>query len=107
MVRAVHAWAKAWSARDVKAYLGFYGPDFQPPKGLSRKDWADERRARIDGKGRIDVKVEAPQVSLDGDSATVKFRQSYVSDRLKADSHKVLVLTRHGGKWLIRQERAN
>jgi hypothetical protein len=36
----------------------------------------------------------------------VKFRQIYTSDRLKADSRKVLVLTKQGGKWQIKQERA-
>lgn len=101
---AVHGWAKAWSAQDVKSYLNFYGNDFQTPNGLSRKAWEDDRRARIAGKGRISVKVESPQVAVSGNSATVKFRQVYVSDRLTANTRKTLTLTKHGGKWLIKQE---
>ncbi|CAN5391568.1 hypothetical protein BH11PSE11_BH11PSE11_12460 [soil metagenome] len=106
VLKVVHAWAKAWSSQDVKSYLGYYGNDFQTPKGESRKDWAEERRSRIDGKGRINVKVDAPQVSVNGETATVKFRQIYESDRLKANSRKTLVLVKQGGKWQIKQERS-
>jgi ketosteroid isomerase-like protein len=102
---AVHGWARAWSDQDIKAYLSFYGNDFEAPGGQSRKEWAEERRARIVGKGHISVKVESPSVTVNGDTATVRFRQVYVSDRLKADSRKTLVLVRQGGKWQIKQER--
>jgi len=106
IVAAVNGWAKAWSEQDVKTYLNYYANDFDTPKGESRKDWATERQQRIEGKSHIEVKVESPQVSINGNSATVKFRQIYTSDRLKADSRKVLVLTKQGGKWQIKQERA-
>ncbi|HZW13068.1 MAG TPA: tetratricopeptide repeat protein [Noviherbaspirillum sp.] len=100
----VNDWARAWSAQDVKSYLGYYGSEFQAPGGQSRKAWEEERRARIAGKGRISVKVEAPQVSVNGNTATVKFRQVYVSDRLTANTRKTLVLAKQGGKWRIKQE---
>lgn len=100
----VNDWAKAWSSRDVKGYLGYYSGDFQVPNGQARKAWEEERRARIAGKGRINVKVEAPQVSVNGNTATVKFRQVYVSDRLTANTRKTLVLGKQGGKWRIKQE---
>lgn len=106
ILTAVHGWAKAWSEQDVKSYLAAYGSDFETPKGESRKDWADERRQRIEGKSRIDVKVESPVVTINGNTATVKFRQIYTSDRLKADSRKLLTLSKEGGKWLIKQEHA-
>ncbi|HEY8606677.1 MAG TPA: tetratricopeptide repeat protein [Noviherbaspirillum sp.] len=100
----VEDWARAWSAQDVKAYLGFYGSDFQAPGGQTRKAWEDDRRARIVGKGSIRVSIEAPQVSVNGNTATVKFRQVYVSDRLTANTRKTLVMTKQGGKWKIKQE---
>lgn len=105
VLKVVHGWAKAWSARDVKAYLNFYANDFQTPDGVPRKTWAVERESRIAGKGRISVTIEAPQVSVDGNTATVRFRQNYVSDRLNAASRKTLVLVKQGGRWLIKQER--
>lgn len=104
VIAAVHGWAKAWSSQDVKSYLAFYSNEFQTPGGQARKAWEEERRARITGKGHISVKVESPQVSVSGSTATVKFRQVYVSDRLTANTRKTLVLGKHGGKWLIKQE---
>jgi tetratricopeptide (TPR) repeat protein len=105
VLSTVHRWASAWSEQDVKSYLNFYSNDFETPKGESRKAWAEERHQRIEGKGRIDVKIESPQVRVYGNTATVKFRQIYLSDRLKADSRKVLTLIKEGGKWQIKQER--
>ncbi len=106
VLKVVQAWANAWSTQDVKGYLNFYAADFQTPNGLSRAAWAEDRRARIAGKDRINVTIESPQVTVSGNTATVKFRQKYVSDRLKADSRKTLVLTRQGSRWQIKQERA-
>jgi tetratricopeptide (TPR) repeat protein len=101
---AVHAWAKAWSDQDVKGYLRAYSSDFKAPNGQSRAVWAEERRARIADKGRISVRVESPQVTVKGTTATVKFRQIYESDRLKANSRKTLILTKQGNSWQIQQE---
>lgn len=106
ILSAVRGWAKAWSAQDVKAYLNFYAGDFAPPKGETRSAWAEERRQRIEGKNQIEVKIESPQISVNGNTATVRFRQIYASNRLQADSRKMLVLTRQGGRWQIKQERA-
>jgi ketosteroid isomerase-like protein len=100
----VHGWAKAWAAQNVDGYLGYYSNEFEPPKGLSRKAWADERRARIEGKGSIHVEVANPEVVVTGNTAKVTFRQTYVSDRLTAKSRKTLVLVKNGGKWQIKQE---
>lgn len=100
----VNGWAKAWASQDVGGYLAYYSNEFNPPKGLSRKAWADERRARIEGKGSIRVEVNAPQVQITGDTAKVTFRQVYVSDRLSANSRKTLIMVKHGGKWQIKQE---
>ena len=100
----VNGWARAWASQDVGSYLAYYSNEFTPPKGLSRKAWADERRARIEGKGRIRVEVNAPQVQVTGDTAKVTFRQVYESDRLSANSRKTLVMVKHGGKWQIKQE---
>lgn len=102
--KRVNAWAKAWTAQDVDGYLGYYSNEFDPPKGLSRKAWADERRARIAGKGRIRVQVSGVQVTIDGNTAKVTFRQVYESDRLSANSRKTLLMVKQGGKWQIKQE---
>ncbi len=106
VLKILDAWATAWSEKNTNAYLAFYSKDFQVPKGITRKAWSDSRRARIEGKGRIQVKINAPKVAIDGSTATVKFRQIYNSDQLRADGPKTLVLNKQGGKWQIMQERA-
>lgn len=100
----VAAWARAWSAQDVDAYLAFYAEDFRPGDGRSHEAWARERRARIEGKGRIAVTAESPQVTVNGETATVRLRQVYRSDRLTDVARKVLYLARRDGKWKIMQE---
>lgn len=106
VIEALNNWAKAWSDQDTKNYLASYASSFKTPNGVSRAKWESERKARIEGKERISVKIDAPQVSLNGDSATVRFRQTYESDRLNNVSAKTLVFTKQNGKWLIQQERS-
>jgi len=107
VLAAVNAWAGAWSARDVKAYLDFYSADFVVPRGMSRDKWTAERTDRITGKQRISVKIEAPKVRLDGDRATVQFRQEFSSDKLKSTDQKTLTLVKRDGTWRIREERVS
>ena len=107
ITRAVQFWASAWSRKDVKAYLASYSNDFQTPNGMSRKAWETERTQRIDKPGKLQVNVEDLKVSLNGDKATVKFRQHYTSATLKSSASKTLVLVRSGNRWLIQQERVS
>ena len=106
VLNSVAGWARAWSTKDMASYLSYYTADFQPNGGQSHKGWADDRRARIEGKGSISVHIDAPKVTVDGSTATVKFRQQYVSDRLHSNGPKTLVLVKHGAKWQIKQEHA-
>ena len=107
VVRAVKAWADAWSRKDMKAYLGAYASDFDTPKGMSRKAWEQEREQRIAGKGgKIAVTVDNPVVTINGDKATAKFRQHYKATGLSSTTSKTLMLVRSGSKWLIKEENA-
>lgn len=101
---AVRAWAAAWSSKDIGGYLKAYGSDFDPPGKLSRKDWEEERRSRIVGKSRISVKLSDMRVQMDGNKATVKFRQSYSADSLNVSSRKTLELRKAGERWVIVRE---
>lgn len=106
VIKAVRGWAEAWSKKDVDAYLTFYARDFKTPNGEPRGEWEKTRRQRITAPKRIEVGLDGLKVgAIDGDSATISFRQHYRSDSLKADSNKTLVMVRVDGKWLIRQER--
>jgi ketosteroid isomerase-like protein len=106
VLAAVSGWASAWSNKDMKRYLDAYSADFKVPGGVARKAWEEDRRARIEGKAKIQVTVQSPQVTVAGDTATVNFRQVYDSDKLDVASRKTLVMVRKDGRWLIREERS-
>ena len=101
---AVHAWAAAWSHRDMGGYIGAYVPDYTTG-GKSHKAWEDDRKARIVPRKRIAVEVSDLRVSVTGDKAQAHFKQTYESDTLTTSGHKTLDLVRSpSGKWLIKQE---
>lgn len=101
---AVKAWAKAWSSKNMQGYLGAYAPNFTPPGGQSRKDWEADRKARIVPRTRIGVDISDISVTVNGDRASVKFRQAYSSDNLNVTSRKTLDLVKSGNRWLILRE---
>lgn len=106
VLETVNAWAKAWSAKDADAYLGFYAPGFQTPGGEPRAQWEKTRRQRIAAPKSIAVAIGSPRVTLHGDDrASVTFRQSYRSDIVSATSTKTLVMVKANGRWMIEQER--
>lgn len=103
----VNAWAQAWSKKDVDGYLSFYAKDFKTPGGEPRADWEKARRERITAPKSISVSVASPKVTMAGpNQATVTFRQSYRSDKLKSNSTKTLVMVKSEGRWLIQQEKS-
>ena len=105
--KTIANWANAWSRKDVKGYLAQYSADFKTPKGQSRKAWENERSDRIAGKpGAISVSYDEPEISINGDRATAKFRQHYKSSSLSGSTNKTLVLVRTGNRWLIQEENA-
>ena len=101
---AVQAWASAWAAKDMKAYLGAYDKSFDPPGRQSRAAWEKEREARIVGKSKISVKLSDIAVSVKGDKATARFRQAYSADALNVTSRKTLDLVHNNGRWTIVRE---
>jgi tetratricopeptide (TPR) repeat protein len=101
---AVHAWAQAWAAKDVKSYLASYGKEFDPPGSQNRSAWEDERRQRITSKSKISVKLENLKVTVSGNTATAKFRQDYKANGLAVSSRKTLDLIRNGDRWQIVKE---
>ncbi len=101
---AVRAWAKAWAAKDMTAYLGAYGKEFAPPGKQSRSSWENERRQRIVSKNNISLRLENLSVSVNGNKAVAKFRQDYKADALSVTSRKTLDLVKSGERWLIVRE---
>ena len=107
VLKAVNAWAAAWSKKDAESYLAFYAKDFKTPGGEPRAAWEKARRSRISAPKSISVAVDSPKVTMNGaDRATVSFRQNYKSDVLKANSRKTLVLVKNDGRWQIVEEKS-
>lgn len=105
VTKAVNQWAAAWARKDVKAYLAVYAKDFKTPNGIPRAKWEDERRSRIEKPGTIEVRLDQIKVTLDGDTAVVRFRQHYQAGAFKASASKSLDMVLRDGKWMIQQER--
>ncbi len=102
---AIEAWAKAWSAQDVKGYLAAYAPEFEVPGGETRAAWEKQRTERIEKPKSIDVAVRVTAIEVNGNEARATVRQSYKSDTLRNTTTKTLGLVRSGDRWLIKQER--
>lgn len=102
--RAVHAWARAWSDKNISQYLAAYDKGFDTPGQQSRSVWEQERRLRISSKSRITVNLFELQITVNGNRAVAKFRQDYKADALAVLSRKTLELAKSGGRWLIVKE---
>ena len=101
---AVRAWADAWASKDMGAYLGSYGQNFDPAGQQSRQSWEADRRARIVGKSSISVKLSNLAIDVDGSKATAKFKQDYSADSLNVSSRKTLDMAKVGERWVIVKE---
>jgi tetratricopeptide (TPR) repeat protein len=106
-LKALNAWAQAWSKKDADAYLSYYAKDFKTPGGEARAAWEKSRRQRIAAPKSISVTIASPKVTMNGnDKARISFRQTYQSDVLKSTGTKVIDMVKSDGRWLIQQEKA-
>jgi tetratricopeptide (TPR) repeat protein len=105
-LKTLHGWAKAWSGKNVGAYLSYYAKDFKTPGGEKRASWEKSRKDRISRPKSIHVSIESPRINvIDANHASITFRQAYKSDSLSTSTQKTVVLVKAGDKWLIQQER--
>ncbi|WP_035053255.1 L,D-transpeptidase Cds6 family protein [Andreprevotia chitinilytica] len=107
LIAAVDGWANAWEKKNVNGYLAAYSHQFKAPGGQKFDAWAKERRDRITGPKSIKVDISDVRVDFtDDETAKVRFRQSYKSERLSSSTGKTLIMKKSGGHWLIIEERA-
>lgn len=109
IIDTVEGWARAWSSRDVTAYLSYYAQNFQTPGGEPRADWESSRRQRISAPKSITITIEAPSISVLADELVdVTFRQNYRSDIVTSSpTTKTLALVKVDGRWRILRETAS
>lgn len=102
---AIDNWARAWSQRDMDAYIAAYTPDFAGrEKNSSRSSWIEQRKARILSKQKISVEIDKPQFVASGDKVTATFTQRYRGDAFAETSRKRLQMVRGDSGWLIQDE---
>jgi len=105
VVKAIQAWATAWSAKDSKKYLTFYAKEFKTPDGMTRSAWETQRKQRIAAPKSIKVEVRDAKVKLvDATHATISFRQIYRASHLNSQSGKLLDMVKTDGQWQIAAE---
>jgi uncharacterized protein YchJ len=107
VLKTLHEWAAAWSAKNAKKYLSFYAREFKTPDGESRSAWEAQRQERIAKPKSIRVEIKEAKVKLSDDShAVVSFKQFYHASHMHTSATKTMDFVKAGGKWLITAERA-
>ncbi len=100
------AWARAWAARDVEAYLGFYATGFVGVGASDHTDWVAQRRRALDRARELRIIIEQLQVQPAADGRIeVRFRQIYRATGLSLDASKTLIWQIENGRWAIVSER--
>ena len=102
--QALQQWSQAWSGQAMVPYLGMYASDFEPPKGLSRSAWEQQRTQRITSKKSIRHDMQNMTLQINANQATVHFTQIYQDERLQSSDQKTLVWVWRNGQWQITRE---
>lgn len=102
----IERWRQAWASRDVDAYLGCYGADFQPIDGQSRSAWAAARRKRLSTPSDIDLQVRDIRFEhVTPDRLRAVFLQDYASGSYRETARpKTLLLSKQDDDWRIAGE---
>jgi outer membrane protein, adhesin transport system len=105
LLSALEFWRRAWAARDVEAYLGSYGPGFDPGEGATRDAWEKRRRTIIGKADAVSIELSGIALSVQGaDRATTTFTQSYRSASYRDTVMKTIEWQRIGNEWKIVRE---
>ena len=108
IIQATQDWAAAWSAKNVKRYLGFYAPEFKTPNGESRKAWEAVRHSRVSKPKSIRVKIDNAKVEVvDASHARISFRQHYNASHFKSVNNKTLHWVKTSAGWQIAEENSD
>lgn len=102
--QAIEQWSQSWGGQLIPQYLGMYASDFEPPKGLSRPAWAQQRTQRIASKKNIRHDIQNLTIQFNASQATVRFTQLYQDERVRAIDRKTMHWVWRSGQWQITRE---
>lgn len=103
--RRTGEWALAWSARDTRAHLAFYGPGFVPDGGLTRAAWLRQREQQQTLANDVRIEIQDLVVRpASANTAYAEFREVRSGAGRRETSLKTLEWRQENGQWLIVRE---
>jgi murein L,D-transpeptidase YafK len=98
-------WEKAWESRDIDRYKEFYDTSGFQSQGIRWKSWAERKIRTFEIYSSIDVTIDKVLLmDISENTATLKFLQTYKSDKNSQENGKQLVLEKTNGSWKITRE---
>jgi outer membrane protein, adhesin transport system len=101
---ALNGWAEAWRKKDINSYLGYYATTFKPENGLTKSAWESQRRKRLSQAGAIALTLNDVSITAEGDNASARFVQNYVSSGYKDTVNKTITFQPIGATCQIVRE---
>ena len=112
----VNEWAATWRTKDSAAHLKFYADKFTPEAPSDKTAWVKQRKQTLATSGQLALKLDALQVTCDGNKATAKFKQDlkFTANQAKkapsnnscadCNGNKQLQFERINNRWQIVRE---
>ena len=100
---AFQAWLKAWQAKDMDAYTGFYHSGFRF-KDMSLAGFRKYKKKLAEKYAYIKVGVEDFNIQVEGSQVLVTFIQDYRTDTYHDRGLKILVFQKDRQDWRIMEE---
>jgi hypothetical protein len=103
--RVLPQWERAWESQQIKRYAALYDTSEFAAEGDRWGTWRRRKQRTFVSYDSIAVNLEKVLISNFSPSVTtVKFVQSYRSDKFTAHNGKLLQFVRDGRTWKIRTE---
>ena len=96
-------WLTSWKSGDMKTYRSCYASDFQS-KRMNLDAWIYYKTNVRKNSKDINISIDDLLISVDVNTATAVFTQSYSSSILKDNGKKTLELRKINNEWKIYKE---
>ena len=96
-------WLTSWKSGDIKTYRSCYASDFQSNK-MNLNAWISHKTNVRKNSKDINISIDDLLISVDVNTATATFTQSYSSSIFKDSGVKTLELRKINDEWKIYRE---
>ncbi|MBF0529639.1 MAG: L,D-transpeptidase family protein [Deltaproteobacteria bacterium] len=101
--KLVDNWLNAWRKKDLDEYIAFYHPDFRY-RGMNVKAFKNYKADLAKKYTNVSIKIQKPDVQLEGSQALVTFVQDFRSDQHRDYGLKTLIFKKDKKDWRIKEE---